>query len=309
MNYDLRLALKTSFTGEDMLTTVLRSGNFNKSIFNEGLTFMETAMASANSVKIGRLYYLPVGDFTVTAGPRVRTDDASMYAGYATYYPSDLLLDFFTYGGAPLTNNLAGDYVGAGVGATYAFGDSGFSVSGNYVAANESASDSSKGIGTDETISTSSWQLFYEGELFEGNLLASLGYSYDQNAALAIGTSSTKKDRNSYSIAFGWKPADAGLIPSISSGYSASDVEKEADLDSWYVGLEWSDVFVDGNSLGAAIGSAPSAYDFKGNTMWEMFYSFGVTDNITVTPAIFGIDEGGTTEDKFGGIVKTTFTF
>ena len=23
-----------------------------------------------------------------------------MYAGYATYYPSDLLLDFFTYGGA-----------------------------------------------------------------------------------------------------------------------------------------------------------------------------------------------------------------
>ena len=30
-----------------------------------------------------------------------------MYAGYATYYPSDLLLDFFTYGGAPTTNNLA----------------------------------------------------------------------------------------------------------------------------------------------------------------------------------------------------------
>ena len=27
-----------------------------------------------------------------------------MYAGYATYYPSDLLLDFFTYGGA--TTNL-----------------------------------------------------------------------------------------------------------------------------------------------------------------------------------------------------------
>ena len=27
-----------------------------------------------------------------------------MYAGYATYYPSDLLLDFFTYGGAWATN-------------------------------------------------------------------------------------------------------------------------------------------------------------------------------------------------------------
>ena len=60
-------------------------------------------MSSGNSVKVGRLFYtFPVGDsLSVTAGPIVRTDDASMYAGYATYYPSDLLLDFFTYGGAP----------------------------------------------------------------------------------------------------------------------------------------------------------------------------------------------------------------
>ena len=136
-----------------------------------------------------------------------------------------------------------------------------------------------------------------------------MGYSYDQNTGIAIGTSTSTADRNSYSVAFGWKPADSGLIPSISSGYSASDVEDEADLDSWYVGLEWSDVLIDGNSAGFAIGSAPAANNFKQNTMWEMFYSFGVTDNITVTPAIFGIDEGGTTEDKFGGIVKTTFTF
>ena len=33
-----------------------------------------------------------------------------MYAGYATYYPSDLLLDFFTYGGAWATNNLGGHW-------------------------------------------------------------------------------------------------------------------------------------------------------------------------------------------------------
>ena len=91
-------------------------------------------MSSGNSVKIGRLFYtFPVGDsLSVTAGPIVRTDDASMYAGYATYYPSDLLLDFFTYGGAPTTNNLA--FTGSGLGAVYTLGDSGFKVSGNYVA-------------------------------------------------------------------------------------------------------------------------------------------------------------------------------
>ena len=45
-----------------------------------------------------------------------------MYAGYATFYPSDLLLDFFTYGGAWATNNLAS--TGAGLGGVYKFGDS-----------------------------------------------------------------------------------------------------------------------------------------------------------------------------------------
>ena len=48
LNYDLRLALKTSFTGEDMLTTVLRAGNFGSSIFGTGLTFMETAYQGNN---------------------------------------------------------------------------------------------------------------------------------------------------------------------------------------------------------------------------------------------------------------------
>ena len=309
--YDLRLKLATSFTGKDQLTTVLRSGNFDNTVFNEGLTFMETAFGSGNQVMIGRLFYtFPLGEnLDVTVGPRVRTDDASMYAGYATYYPSDLLLDFFTYGGAPTTNNLL--YLGSGVGAVYTLGDSGFKVSGNYVAANGDNSTMG-GIGTDETISTSAWQLFYEGEIFDGNLLAQAGYSYERNAALAIGTTGTTADRHGFSLSGGWKPADAGLIPSISTGWSyANPVDDGSDdtINSWYAGLEWSDVFVEGNSFGGAVGSAPHFNDEKSNTMWELFYSFSVTDNITVTPSIFGIDEGGETDDMFGGIVKTTFTF
>ena len=118
-----------------MLTTVLRSGNFGNSVFGSGLTFMETASDSGavNSLNVGRLFYtFPVGDeVTVTAGPVVRTDDAGMYAGYATFYPADLMLDFFTYGGAWGTNQLGN--TGTGLGAVYTIGDSGFSVSGNYV--------------------------------------------------------------------------------------------------------------------------------------------------------------------------------
>jgi hypothetical protein len=52
-------------------------------------------------------------------------------SSYATAYPSDLLLDFFTYAGGTTTTNLAG--AGAGAGAVYEFAP-GFTLSGNYVA-------------------------------------------------------------------------------------------------------------------------------------------------------------------------------
>ena len=45
------------------------------------------------------------------------------------------------------------------------------------------------------------------------------------------------------------------------------------------------------------------------SSLWEVFYSMPVTDNITVTPALFGIADNGGTADVFGGIVKTTFKF
>ena len=111
-------------------------------------------------------------------------------------------------------------------------------------------------------------------------------------------------------MAAAWQPADSGLIPSISTGFSSFDpsTSGNSDVDGWYVGLEWSDVFIEGNSLGYAIGSAPNTGSSDDNTIWEAFYSMPVTDNITITPAIFGVDADATA-DKFGGLVKTTFKF
>jgi len=309
--YDFRLTLDTSFTGKDMLTTRLRAGNF-EGPFIDGLSFVETASGTGSELVVDRLFYtFPVGDnLTVTAGPVVRTDDSGMYAGYATYYPSDLLLDFFTYGGAWATNNLAG--AGAGLGAVYSFGDSGFSFSGNYVAWD----GSSTGIGRDETGSTSSWQLFYDGELFNGNFLAQVGFAYAQNVGLTIGTNKAAAaagdNRVGYSVAAAWQPEDSGLIPSISGGWSMSDPDDSDDeIHGWYVGFEWSDVFLEGNSFGFATGQAPKVDDDY-NKMYEVFYKFVVTDNITITPTYFAIDEysGSLSGDYVhGGFLKTTFTF
>jgi hypothetical protein len=300
-----------------MLTTRLRSGNFDNSTFGSGLTFFETASSTGDAIQVDRLFYtFPVGDsLTVTAGPVVRTDDAGMYAGYATFYPADLMLDFFTYGGAWGTNNLGG--TGSGLGAVYEIG-SGFSVSGNYVTRDNSSgvatgSSSSAGIGTDESAFTSAWQLFYAGEAFDGNLLAQVGYAVNRGVGFTMAMDNgSPSNTESYSVAAAWKPMDSGLMPSISTGYSSTeDADSDADYDAWYVGLEWSDVFIEGNSLGFAYGESPnSSADDDSSSLWELFYSMPVTDNITVTPAIFGIsDDGPSGVSQFGGVVKTTFKF
>ena len=109
-NYDLRLFLDTSFTGKDLLRTMLRAGNFGQSPYfgsgYVGLDAMETAFeepSGADSIAVNRLWYqFPVGSsFTATVGARVRQDDM-----LAVAYPADTILDFFTYAGAPATLSL-----------------------------------------------------------------------------------------------------------------------------------------------------------------------------------------------------------
>ena len=108
--------------------------------------------------------------------------------------------------------------------------------------------------------------------------------------------------------------------------------------NSWYVGLQWPDTFVKGNDLGMAVGQAPFITKNAGgntsrlsgingnldsNYMWEWWYKFQVSDNITVTPALYYINNYGgqlgkinisngqysATNSVFGGLLKTTFKF
>ena len=98
------------------------------------------------------------------------------------------------------------------------------------------------------------------------------------------------------------------------------------------MGLEWDDLFIDGNSLGFAVGQPTwvssvtgddadllsslqgSAEDDPGYA-FELFYKFQVTDNITVTPALtyltkpFSNDPVSNEIDAFSGLIKTTFKF
>ena len=351
-SYDLRLALDTSFTGKDLLRTRLRSGNMNN-IFGAvgpiGLFGQEYGVDTGGGVVIDRLFYsFPIGsEFTIVGGPVVRMDD--MLPVWPSAYPSDMTMDFFTYAGAPGAYNLA---LGGGAGI-YWQTDGGFSISTSYLSTNASggcpdnrddettfcfdANDG--GIATDAAGSSATTQIAYAPDNW-GIAAAYTKASGDNGVGLYSGNGtpgavavSLSGVSNSYGLSAWWTPEDSGWIPSISAGWGLTDVSssiidgvKSATTQSWYVGLEWSDVFLMGNSFGIAAGQPTFITDIDvngdksdfvsgGGYAWEFFYKFQVTDNITVTPAVhylskpFPNQSSDNTTTGLSGLVKTTFKF
>jgi hypothetical protein len=185
-NYDLRLALNTSFTGKDLLFTRLRTGNFVGSGFNGSpytLSRLDVAFpgntqgttAQNNLFFIDRLYYrFPSGkELTFVVGPIMRNTEA--LAIDPTYYGDLKLLDAFTVHGAPGTYNKA---TGGGAGVIWKQnvkkGAPFFGASLSYIAQN--ANSASLGTGTTNGAS----QGGIMGNNSQSNLLLQLGYQAQQ---------------------------------------------------------------------------------------------------------------------------------
>jgi hypothetical protein len=336
-NYDLRLNLDTSFTGKDLLRTRLRAGNFGKSPYGGGgivgLNGMEVAFeepAGANVVGVDRLFYqFPVGSsFTATVGGRVRQDD--MLPVWPSLYPADTILDIFTYAGAPGTYSLN---LGGGAGLWWKSG--GFSVAANYVSGNADNGNASEGgLMTDGAAGTGTVQLAYAGESW--GLAAAYTYTSENDGGIYPGNGTplavlamTEGNTNSFGLSGWWGPKSAGWVPSLSAGWGINSTDGpkrigDITTQSWYLGLMWADMFIKGNALGMAVGQPTFATDIEkgklpkgdGNYAWEWWYKFQVTDNISVTPAIYylsrplgGLTGSGATLNNFGGLIKTTFKF
>ena len=375
-NYNLTIDFDTSFTGKDLLRTRLRTGNFTNSAFGfsassgiydslSGGTFatasgMEVAFEEgpkANAVSIDRLFYqFPLGsDFTVTAGGYVRQDD--MLAVWPSAYPAETVLDFFTYAGAPGAYSL-----NLGPGAGLWWSNNGFSISANYVSFNGNETDpTSGGIATDAAAGTGTVQLAYADSGW--GLAAAYTYSSGNWGTLYQSTGTPLATQvgllgnsNNVAVSAWWEPEESGFIPSISLGWGLNSTNgndyfgagEDADpqllgydfdsatSQSWYVGLQWSDVFLKGNNAGMAVGqqgfvtslglsgddvdgvsssTAEDRFTRDGQYAWEFWYQFQVTDNISVTPAIFYLSRplGSVTQgdsfNQFGGLVKTSFKF
>lgn len=333
--YDMTLDLLTSFTGKDMLTTRLRTGNCAPSAF-QGQTvnwltlsdcFQQTT--NSNTLTVSRLHYkFPIGEnFAATVGPYVRQDD--MLSIWPSVYPSDPILGVFTYAGQIGAYNVT---LGQGMGINWNPGNLRFSLL--YVAGNGNVSNSSEGgMFNENSASSTSFQLGYQGD----NWAVAGIYSRALNGSIMFSTpdaqynfSNDDGHSNNWGIGAYWQPLESNWLPSISAGvgynqFARSSSPKKGDTTdtaSWYTGLVWKDLFYEGNDFGFAIGQptfAISAYkDTPDDSVYvmETYYKMQISDNISITPAIFYINHpfgqqssSMGIESSFGGIVKTTFSF
>ena len=331
MAYDLMLELKTSFTGDDRLMTVLRSGNVVDSWFNTGVTAYETAFTeSDDDIAIDRLYYtfpLEFGgmDTTVTLGPKMRTDDVLPW--FASY-PSDFQVDYLTYAGQVETNSII---AGTGIGFDTTLPGLPLDVSYVYIAADGNDPSSSFGIGGERSNSMNGVTLSYAS----ADNIWSVGFGYSHLKGLQGGTFGD-------SVVTLQEQAQSGNAISLSGVYSFTDnfsistgwgvgVYKKADGDTlgktanWYTGFVLSDALMEDSALNFAFGEYAhvTASEMKNNILTaqdsslggELSYSIAATDNITITPGLFWISdiesENSIDEDEgvFGASLMTTFTF
>ena len=329
-NYDVKLMLDTSFTGKDLLRTTLRSGNASASVFGGGgsallESYFQQEANGDDTVSIDRLFYqFPIGEnFTGTFGAKV--GQADMLAMWPSVYPSDSILDRFTTAGA---NSVYSFALGAGGGIWYE--KDGFSISASYLSNEYTAPYSYRtdaefaGGGFGEG-STTTVQVGYAGKSWG----AAFAYNYTA-ASTVIGNFQliplqvdgiNVNGSNNYGLSAYWQPEQAGWIPSISAGVGASTFNGSGsgvtdDSYSWMVGFQWADLFMKGNALGIGLGESNADISNFGLEVW---YKFQVTDNISVTPAFFWIQNGGVdfsanggagaTADMYGAVLKTTFKF
>ncbi|WP_038023589.1 iron uptake porin [Synechococcus sp. RS9916] len=231
----------------------------------------------------------------------------------------------------------------------------------------------SGGIATDCAGGTGTVQLAYTDD----NWGVAAAYNYSSQYASALNPATATPlasnitalgNTNSVGLSAYWSPEESGWMPSISAGWGLNSTSgadndtyrisknggsyskskgytnlfgydfQSATTQSWSVGLQWTDVFLKGNTAGMAVGQkgfvtaldlSNNKFDFgygnsnkaeerlvrDGQYAWEWWYMFQVTDNISVTPALFymsrplGSATQGVQFNQFGGLLKTTFKF
>jgi hypothetical protein len=367
--HDAQLNFNTSFTGKDVLNFRLRSNTiygFGKRV---NAPFADLAFDGSKPKKgkakiyIDKLYYrFPVGSWGVIAAG-TRTPASKFLPSRGSMYNKESMLELF--------NTSAGvfpSYTGTGAGITIGqlggkkskFKKGTFAFGIGYLASEKNALNPSSanylqyGLFGEDTSFRIPMQLAWKSKDKKWLFTANYAYEKAGNAMGKVGTElsanpfgyKTLMESNQYGFTLAYKWSKQFSITgayggaSVTSRYDSSvlgikmtDDGDTAQMNSWMVGLNFKDVFLQGNKAGFAIGGAPTVA--SNDSGWgkdksmpialETWYQFQVTDNISVTPGVFWIsgqefdNSGGGSQfgakmdddngGVWGGIIKTEFKF
>ena len=275
--YGYGLDLNTSFTGEDLLYSGLTQGNFSGLSGLADLDFAE----SDSTLTLSSFYYsFPVRSFAFTAGPLMDQDDV---VSVTTSQYSDA----WKLGGNPYT--LPGT-TGTGLGVSTEFGE-GFNFAASYIA--ENGATPSKGIGSSESDDIVTAMIGYNGDSFGGGIIyTTLGEGSASTGYAAIG-GGVYYSAEKYTLSFTWDSKD--------------DEGSTENVEAWLLG---SDISFGPGTLSAAMSNVPDSDTNDPDEMqYELYYSYPVSDNITVTPGFFHVEGDGGAADHTGIAVNTSFSF
>jgi len=343
MNYMYQLNVNSSFTGEDLLYTRIKTGNFEEESASAAATgttsavtgnygrfsnkgngdYLAVSNQNGNVLEVDKIWYqFPVGDsLQVWVGPKI--ENYYMLASAPSIYKP--VTKQFALGGNASTY---GSSTSPGFGAAWTQqvedpSEGRLGVSINYTAKNGAAA--ATGINNDDgqtfllskiEYGTPQWQVSAafasktNGETYDGYYHTAEGEDYDV-------------DLNSVGLRAYWKPDSSGAVPQVQLGFDMAKADdavagQPTEMQAWMIGLGWTDLFMDGNRGGFALGSRQHATEYNGtgsdvakdNRVWEAYYSFKINDGVTITPALFGgTDLEADGQDVNGALVQTEFRF
>jgi len=280
MQYAYGLDINSSFTGEDLLSAGIVTGNASGP-----LAGMDSAEEGTGALNVSSLFYsFPVGDLSVTAGPLLDQDD--VVAATTSAYS-----DAFRLGSMPFS--LAGIETGPGVAVAYS-NDNGVVASASYISSD--GANSSIGIGSDDGDDVATLTLGYDGDGFGGGLVL------------------TTQDGDGTGINGEYNTFGGGIYYSPESIDATISVVYDT-IDADTLGVEATDLFV-GVDYEVGPGTLSAAYnstdidgsDSADTTGFEVSYTYSINDNVTITPGFFTVEDT-VGDDDTGVVVETVFSF
>jgi len=276
--YNFKLDLNTSFTGEDNLYAGLETGNQGDLAMDSAVRSLEGDNATeTNEIQLASLYYtFPVGQFDVTAGPLLDQDD--VISATTSIYSSAFRLGELPWSTAGQT--------GAGGAISYV-NDNGWNGSFNIIAVE--ANDSTQGAFTLEGQDIYTVSVGYDAENFGGGAI----YTANDNGV-------TSNEDTTLGLGVYFRPDG---MPTISIAYDQLTDNDAVNSSNLTIGFDypWGP-----GTVSAAIQSVDTNGTNTNN--YEAYYNYPLNDSVSIQGGMF-VEEVAGSDNTQGFVVETFFSF